>query len=121
LAFNRLVFRASCLHPYLIMASKDPTQTERCPLCGREIPQGLGSRHHLTPVLKGGKHGPTVLLHDACHTKLHSVFTEAELARKYDTIEKLLQHEEIAKFVSWISRRPPEIRVRNRSLRKRKR
>ncbi|MCB1095951.1 MAG: HNH endonuclease [Verrucomicrobiae bacterium] len=96
--------------------STDPV----CPLCGREIPAGHGSRHHLTPVLKGGRHGATELLHNACHSKLHAVFTESELARNYNTIEKLLAHEEIAKFVEWIRKRPPEFHARNRSLRKRR-
>jgi hypothetical protein len=40
--------------------SPDPV----CPLCLRPIPPGAPqSRHHLTPRLKGGTHGPTVLLH----------------------------------------------------------
>ena len=89
-----------------------------CPLCGREIPAGHGSRHHLIPVLKGGRGGETVLLHGSCHSKLHSVFTEAQLARDYNTVEKLLTHEEIAKFVRWIQKRPPEFRARNRSIRR---
>lgn len=92
-----------------------------CPLCGREIPPGHGSRHHLTPVLKGGSRGATVLLHNACHSKIHSVFTEAELARSYDTIEKLLAHEEIDSFVQWIRKRPPGFHARNRSRRKQRR
>ncbi len=77
-----------------------------CPLCGREIPPHLESRHHLIPKLKGGKHGTIAILHRMCHSKIHSVFSEAELARSYDTIEKLLAHEEIAKFVRWIRKRP---------------
>ena len=92
-----------------------------CPLCGREIPPELESRHHLTPKLKGGTHGPIAILHRPCHSKIHSVFTEAELARSYNTIEKLLTHEEIQKFVRWIQRRPIDFRTGNRSLRRQRR
>ena len=62
----------------------------RCALCGRDIPTDRESRHHLVPKLKGGAKGDTVLLHSSCHSKIHSVFTESELARSYDTIGKLI-------------------------------
>ena len=88
-----------------------------CPLCGREIPPELESRHHLTPKLKGGKHGPIAVLHVICHGKIHSVLTEGELARDFNTIEKLLTHPEIAKFVRWVARRPPDYRSSNRPRR----
>ena len=89
-----------------------------CPLCGREIPPHLESRHHLTPKLKGGKHGPIAILHTICHTKIHSLFTEAELARSYNSIEALLQHEEIERFVKWVKKRPIEYRSSNRRPKK---
>lgn len=93
----------------------------RCPLCGREIPPAFESRHHLIPKLKGGKHGPIVVLHEICHGKIHSVFTEAELARDYHSIELLLAHPEMAKFVRWVSKRPPSYRSSNRGNHRRRR
>lgn len=89
-----------------------------CPLCGREIPRDQASRHHLTPKLKGGKHGPIAVLHAICHGKIHSVLSESQLAREYDTIEKLLTHPEIAKFVRWVAKRPPDYRSSNRRARR---
>ena len=77
-----------------------------CPLCDREIPPHLESRHHLTPKLKGGTHGPIAILHRACHSKIHAVFTEAELARNFNTIETILNHKDIMTFVRWIQKRP---------------
>ncbi len=85
-----------------------------CPLCQREIPPKLESRHHLTPKLKGGKNGPIAILHTICHSKIHSLLTESELARDYDTIEKLFQHDAIAEFVRWIQKRPIDYRSGNR-------
>jgi hypothetical protein len=76
-----------------------------CPVCKREI-IGNGSKHHLIPVLKGGRNGEIVVLHKVCHDKIHSVFTERELQVKYNTVEKLLEHEEIIAFVKWVSKKP---------------
>ncbi|MEM7386446.1 MAG: HNH endonuclease signature motif containing protein, partial [Verrucomicrobiota bacterium] len=92
-----------------------------CPLCEREIPPEQESRHHLVPRLKGGTHGPVVILHPSCHSKIHSVLSESDLARHYSTIESLQTHPEIEKFIRWIRKRPIEMRVRNRSLRRRQR
>lgn len=84
--------------------SEDPI----CPLCLRPIPHGAkSSLHHLVPKLKGGKHGPTVLLHQICHNEIHATLTEAELARDYDTPEKLRSHPRLAKFADWVAKRPP--------------
>jgi hypothetical protein len=86
----------------------------RCPLCQREIPPHLESRHHLTPKLRGGKHGPVVILHKICHGKIHSLFSETQLARHYSTIDQLLQNEEMQKFVRWIAKRPIDYTSSNR-------
>ncbi|MEM9283382.1 MAG: HNH endonuclease [Verrucomicrobiota bacterium] len=95
----------------------DPVSWNICPLCGRPIPPELESRHHLIPKLKGGKHGPVAVLHTICHSKIHSLFSESELARTYYTIEALRQHEDVDGFVTWVQKRPPEFKSRNRSPR----
>ncbi|ABV91801.1 hypothetical protein Dshi_0052 [Dinoroseobacter shibae DFL 12 = DSM 16493] len=44
-----------------------PDAPPLCPLCDRPIPPGAPqSLHHLVPKLRGGKGGPTVLLHQIC-------------------------------------------------------
>jgi 5-methylcytosine-specific restriction endonuclease McrA len=79
-----------------------------CPLCGRPIPPDVPrSLHHLIPRAKGGKGGPVVLLHHICHKEIHAALSEGELARRYNTIEALLTHPRIARFASWVARRPP--------------
>ncbi|WP_027245312.1 HNH endonuclease [Leisingera daeponensis] len=84
-----------------------------CPLCGRPIPDDAPqSLHHLIPKLKGGKGGPTVLLHDICHREIHATLTEAELAREYSTPEALKTHPRLAKFIVWVQKRPPGFRSR---------
>ena len=79
-----------------------------CGLCGRPIPEGVPqSLHHLVPKLKGGKGGPTVLLHHICHREIHATLTEAELARDFSTLEALRAHPRLEKFVAWVRKRPP--------------
>jgi hypothetical protein len=79
-----------------------------CPLCLRPIPANVPqSLHHLVPRLKGGKGGPTVLMHHICHKEIHATLTEAELARAYATPEALRTHPRLAKFAGWVARRPP--------------
>ncbi len=92
-----------------------------CPLCQREIPPELESRHHLTPKLRGGTHGPIAILHSACHSKIHSVFSETELARRYNSIEKILTNSEIQTFVRWIQGRPIDFADGSRSRRRQSR
>lgn len=76
-----------------------------CPLCGRPIPERSGSQHHLVPKSLKGR--DTVTLHRICHRKIHALFTERELQKRYDTIERLLAHPEIQKFARWVSSKPP--------------
>ncbi|MBN8290703.1 HNH endonuclease [Rhodobacter sp. NTK016B] len=79
-----------------------------CPLCGRPIPEDVPqSLHHLIPKLKGGRNGPTVLLHHVCHKEIHATLSEAELARDYANIEALRAHPRLATFIAWVSKRPP--------------
>ena len=80
-----------------------------CPLCLRPIPPGVPqSLHHLIPKLKGGKGGPTVLVHHICHKEIHATLSEADLARVYNTPEALRSHPRLAAFAAWVAKRPPD-------------
>ena len=59
-------------------------------------------------------------MHSICHSKLHSLFSESELANKYNTIEKLLENDDIKAFVKWISSKPDNFNDSNK-LHKRRR
>ncbi|MBO9478638.1 HNH endonuclease [Shimia sp. R11_0] len=79
-----------------------------CPLCHRPIPpKARQSRHHLIPRLRGGKGGPTVLLHQICHNEIHATLSETELAQHFNTVETLRAHPRLAKFIKWVAKRPP--------------
>jgi hypothetical protein len=51
---------------------------------------------------------PTVPMHKICQAKVHAVFTETEQKNYYHTVERLQEHEEIAKFIKWVSKKEPE-------------
>ena len=84
-----------------------------CALCLRPIPADADqSLHHLIPKAKGGRGGPTVLLHHLCHREIHATLSEGELARAYATPEALRAHPRLARFAAWVARRPPHFSSR---------
>ena len=89
-----------------------------CALCLRPMPEGARpTRHHLTPKLKGGAQALTVLLHRICHNAIHARFTEAELARRLNSVESLRAHPEIGRFVAWVAGKPPDFHAPTRRAR----
>jgi hypothetical protein len=86
----------------------------RCPLCGRPLVPGPSvNEHHMVPRSHRGR--DTVTMHRISHSKIHTVFTERELASYYYTVERLLEREEMRKFVSWVRKKDPEYFDRNRA------
>ena len=83
-----------------------------CPLCQRPIPASQKDAHHLVPKSKGGRH--TEFLHRICHRQIHALLTETELARQYSTVEALLAHPEVARFVAWVQTKPADFHERTR-------
>ncbi|MBP2292070.1 HNH endonuclease [Azospirillum rugosum] len=78
-----------------------------CPLCGRPMVPGPSlNEHHLVPRTYGGR--ATVTMHRICHAKIHAVLSEQELRDRYHTVESLRAHPEIASFLRWVARKPPE-------------
>ena len=96
--------------------------TPVCLLCNRPVPaDAKSSVHHLIPKLKGGKGGPTAILHQICHNEIHATLTEAELARDFHTAETLQAHPHLAGFIKWLSNKPDNFHARSRkSLRRRR-
>jgi hypothetical protein len=94
------------------------TQADICPLCGRALGRRR-ERHHLVPRLKGGRE--TVTLHPICHRKIHTVFSEAELARAYASVEALRAHPEVARFAAWLDGKPADFHASTRKSRENRR
>lgn len=70
------------------------------------IPGPSIDQHHLIPKSKGGKIQEDC--HKVCHRKIHSRFTESELAFVYNTWDNLRAHPDIQTFVRWVKKKPPE-------------
>lgn len=86
-----------------------------CELCGRFVERR--TRHHLIPRSRHGNKRTkrsfsreelhrTVPLCSACHRQIHLILTEKELEREYNTVEALLSHPGISRFVRWVERKP---------------
>lgn len=80
------------------------TAWPHCPLCGREIPPAVLEAHHLVPRSRGGE--ATVPLHRICHRQVHALFSEAELARHYGSVDALRRHPAMAQFIGWVQTKP---------------
>jgi hypothetical protein len=91
-----------------------------CPLCNREMVEGPSTdRHHLVPKSLGGKE--QFLLHKVCHRKIHSLFSERELQKKFNNWEILKSEPQIQKFIQWVSKKPPEFMDKNITANRRRR
>lgn len=95
----------------IVSESRAEASETRCGLCEREVQHT--SRHHLVPREEGGRHGPTVALCQPCHSTVHLLLDNRELARRYCTIELLQGAEELQKYLHWVRRSKVE-RIRNR-------
>jgi hypothetical protein len=83
------------------------TDNNKCPLCNRELAEPI-VRHHLIPPSKGGRDTPTVPMHKICQAKVHAVFTETELKNYFHTVDRIKEHEDIIKFIKWVSKKELE-------------
>ncbi|MEY3724609.1 MAG: hypothetical protein RLZZ365_544 [Pseudomonadota bacterium] len=75
-----------------------------CPICERQIPPTQMDAHHLVPRSKGGKE--TQYLHRICHRQIHALFTETELARRFNSADTIRQHPQMQRFIEWIKNKP---------------
>lgn len=109
-------FLSPILTSYISSATRPPpapssTRTSACELCERDwIPL---TYHHLIPkavharVVKRGWH-PQEKLNDvawlcrACHSFVHRVAGNEELAREWFTVERLRGREDVRKWVGWV-------------------
>lgn len=89
-----------------------------CAICSRPLGKENISKHHLIPKSRGGKDSELIEIHNICHQKIHSVFTLKELRDEYNTVEKLVENEEIIKFIKWVSKKAPEFYQRNARMKR---
>lgn len=88
----------------------------QCQLCERELEKL--TIHHLVPrqavKRKKAEPGVTVAICSPCHRQIHNLFSNLELARHFNTLEKLTNEPRMAKFLAWIKKQNPNKRIRIR-------
>lgn len=78
-----------------------------CPICGRPLPEGAAiDRHHWIPRTHGGRE--SAVLHVVCHRMIHRLFDETALATRYRDAQTIRDHPEMARFIRWVRRKPPD-------------
>ena len=82
-----------------------------CWLCGRPF-DTLIEWHHPVPKAKKGR--GTVPVHPICHKAIHANFGNGELARIGDDPEAVRARPAVAKFVAWVSGKPPDFHAPTR-------
>lgn len=101
----------------------EPCEAEEtlCELCGRST--SAITRHHLIPQTrhknkKNKKNFDRVevkkriaWLCRSCHSHVHATLSNKELEYHFNTMELLLAHPDIAKFVAWIKKQPTGKRI----------
>ncbi len=90
-----------------------------CPLCERSMPDGSWNEHHLIPATFKGRE--KVAMHKICHDVLHRTFSEREMEKYYNTIEHLMENEDIQKFVAWVKKKPDDYYSKTKETKDRKR
>ncbi len=93
----------------------------QCELCGRMVDEV--TKHHLIPRTRHANKrnkkqfdrrevkARIALLCHPCHKQVHALFTEKELERDYNTLERLKSHPEVAKFIGWLRDKPAALKV----------
>ncbi len=80
-----------------------------CPICKRLTPPEYTEKHHLKTKQRGGKETEKVCVN--CGDMLHQIFTNKQLDREYDTIEKILTHRDIQEWIRFIQKKPDSFSV----------
>jgi len=105
-------------HLYIPELHDAPVTEAVCPLCGRPLGTINIDRHHLIPKsLKGREQFP---IHKICHRKIHATFSERELLHAYHTWDALKGNADIAAFIEWVAKKPPEFYTRTFTSNKKK-
>ena len=73
-----------------------------CSICQRLTPPKYSEKHHLVPRSKKGTETIDVCCN--CGDQVHKIFTNKDMDREYNTLEKLLAHSDVQKWVKWVNK-----------------
>lgn len=76
------------------------------------MPDGTYDKHHLIPsTFKGTE---VIEVHRICHEALHANITEREMLKYYHTVDRLKEHTNIQKFITWVKNKKPDFHIRTK-------
>ena len=84
------------------------SETSTCQLCGRDVPRGMITLHHLRPRQKGGMAEDRTPLCRPCHKQLHALFSNKDLDRSLDSLDRLRAEPRLDPFLKWIRKQKPD-------------
>jgi hypothetical protein len=89
--------------------------------------QAMNEKGKALPLIKSASKLPAkpavnepVAVHKICHRKLHSLFTEKELAEHYATPEAVIAHPAMQDFIAWVRKQPIEYYDNSRTAKRKK-
>ncbi|MEO1803081.1 MAG: hypothetical protein AAFR62_22160, partial [Cyanobacteria bacterium J06629_2] len=87
-----------------------------CQLCDRDLKKLTA--HHLVPrqtvKRRQAESAPTIDICAPCHRQIHVLYSNLELARDLNTVDKLKSEPKMRKFLGWIRKQDPHKKVRVR-------
>ncbi len=110
--------KLNILEQKLNVNQKGLNKIMKCALCGLEYDDEDMNFHHLIPksfhankriqkeYKKDFLNKNGVYLCIPCHNKLHSCITEKEMAFNFNTIDKILENNEIKIWIEWKEKHP---------------
>ncbi|HAX72021.1 MAG TPA: hypothetical protein DCY20_00705 [Firmicutes bacterium] len=81
-----------------------------CALCHRN--DVTLTKHHALPKEEGGKENDIILICTDCHRQIHALYTNKELAIRLNTVQTLLEDEQLKRFFKFIRKQPNSKKVR---------
>lgn len=76
-----------------------------CSICHRKCSDEFIEKHHLIPKQKGGKHSGVISVCVDCGNQLHNLFTNKQLQKDYNTLEKIINNSSVQKWIKWIRKK----------------
>lgn len=95
------------------------SETYSCPICNRKHTSDKMNWHHLLPSINNNERSePRIYICKTCHSVIHFCHTNVELYNNYNTLEKLLESNDIIKIVNLYKYKADNITIKIKNIKK---
>jgi hypothetical protein len=78
-----------------------------CSLCKRESDnEAFFEFHHFEPIASRRKTNDGIWVCSQCGDQIHLLFNNTELRNQLNSLNLLLNHEKVQKYINWVKRKP---------------